>query len=67
MNRAYPADTQDADSGRRWPKDASEGPLARERINPLATDNSADAARPGSVSQSWLRILTLGANRIGME
>ena len=63
---AYPVDAQDADLGRRWPRDASEGPLARERIDPLATVQQRRRPHPGSVSQAWLRMFDLGANRIGM-
>ena len=64
---AYPVDAQDADLGRRWPQDASEGPLARERIDPLATVQQRRRPHPGSVSQAWLRMFDLGANRIGMR
>ena len=67
QDHAYPVDTQDADLGRRWPQDASEGPLARERIDPLATVQQRRRPHPGSVSQAWLRMFDLGANRIGMR
>ena len=58
---AYPVDAQDADLGRRWPQDASEAPLVRERMIHSRPYNSADARildrfrRLGCACLPWVR------------